>query len=142
MIQRDYILKMLEEFFQAMAKIVRHREAGGLGGVASLQERFNRVYEQFFRQPAEHFYALGKEDILDDIWEANSEQDAYAKMQMLSELFYQDALIKDDIPERCQLLEKSLYLLRFIQQNSRTYSWEREIKMADIRKRIDEYEIK
>ena len=71
--------------------------------------------------------------------DGNSEQKALAKMRMLSELLYRDALIKKEGSLRYDLLEKALLLLEFLQQNSKTYSWDQENKMTYIRTLLEEY---
>lgn len=139
MIEQDYILKILQEFFEAIAKVVRHSNDDDESATADMQARYDAIYEQFFRYPAHHFYEIEKEDLLDDLWTENSERKAMAKMRMLSELLYRDALIKKDVSRRCDLLEKSLLLLEFLQRNSKTYSWDQENRMAYIRTLLEEY---
>lgn len=139
MIERDYIMRVLQEFFEAIAKVV-HQDMNGTD-TAQMQERFNDMYEQFFRTSAQYFYGAEKEIILDRLnLEGQSECDFFAKVQMLSELLYRDGLIKKCIPERCMLLEKALYLLEYMDYNSRTFSWERRLKMNDIKKILTEFE--
>ena len=141
MIEQDYILKILQQFFEAIAKLVRHREDGD-GDTAELQARFDEMYELFFKESANHFYQVDKDDIVDELEsEGCSERDTFAKAQMLAELLYQDALIKTLIPERCALLEKSFYLFQYLEHGTKTYSWDREIKMRNIRQMLEEYEI-
>ncbi len=139
MIEQDYILKILQEFFEAIAKVVRRSDGDDEAATAEMQARYDAIYEQFFRCPAHHFYEIEKEDLLDDLWAEYSEQKALGKTRMLSELLYRDALIKKDVSQRCDLLEKSLLLLEFLQQNSKTYSWDQENKMAYIRTLLEEY---
>lgn len=139
MIQQDYILKILQEFFDAISKLIRHDEKDDDESRAIMQARYDEIYERFFRCPAHHFYQLNKEDIPDDLWAENDEQKAFAKMQMLAELLYRDALIKTNGSERLDLLNKSLFLFKHLQQNSKTYSWDRENKMIDISRLIEEF---
>jgi hypothetical protein len=139
MIERDYMMRVLQEFFEAIAKVA-HRDMKD-PDTAQMQERFNDMYEQFFRNSARHFYETEKEIILDHLkQEERSERDILAKAQMLSELLYRDGLIKKNIPERCMLLEKALYLLEYLGGNSRTFSWERNLKIGDIKKILTEFE--
>lgn len=139
MIEQDYLLKILQDFFEAIGKLIRHNEEADDASEAPMQARYDKIYEQFFRCPANHFYRLDKEDILDDLWAENNERKALAKTQMLSELLYRDALIKKNILERCDLLEKSLFLFEFMEHNSKTYSWDQENKMAHIRRLLEEF---
>jgi len=138
MIERDYIMRLLQDFFAMIAKLVRLKVEEP--DTTLIQERFNDMYKQFFRHSAEHFYASEKEDILDELAKDElSETEQHALIQMLSELMYQDGLIKKDILEKCMLLEKSLFLMQFLERYSKTFSWEREQKMSDINKILTEY---
>jgi hypothetical protein len=117
-------MRILEEFFKAIAKLIHTNKTDP--DTSRIQERFDEMYQQFFRNSAQHFYESGKEQILDELIEnSKNEQDTNGKIQMLSELMYQDALLKNYIPEKCMILEKSLYLLDYLDKNSKTYSWDR-----------------
>jgi hypothetical protein len=140
MVEQDYLMRMLQDFFSMIAKMLRFKVEEP--DTTRVQERFNEMYRQFFRKPAEYFYSLEKEDIPDELTKHNmSETEHYAMIQMLSELLYQDGLIKKDIVEKISLLEKSLYLFSYLRSNSKTYSWDREQKMSDINKILNEYDV-
>ena len=132
-------MRILQEFFEAIAKIVRQKP-GIEPDLSQMQKRFNSMYEQFFKSPAQYFYETEKEIILESMEnEGHSESDTFAKAQMLSELLYQDALIKTNIPERCELLEKSLFLLEYLDKSSKTFSWDRNQRIADIKRILTEF---
>lgn len=134
MVERDYIMRMLQEFFDAIAKLLR-RTPGQEPDLSHIQKQFNEMYRQFFRRSPHYFYETEKEIILKELEEEGlDEKNLFAKIQMLSELLYQDGLIKKNIPEKWMYLEKALYLLEYLNKNSRTYSWDREQKMEDIKK--------
>jgi len=138
MVERDYIMRLLQDFFAMIAKLVRLKVEEP--DMTKVQERFDEMYRQFFRHQAKHFYDADKEDILDELSRDElSETEQNAMIQMLSELLYQDGLIKKDRTEKCMLLEKSLFLMRYLEQFSKTYSWDREQKMSDITKILTEY---
>ncbi len=139
-VERDYLMRMLQDFFEAIAKVLRRDSPGLEPDISEMQDRFNDMYKQFFRNPAEYFYETEKEIILNDLKENGFQgEDLIAKLQMLSELLYQDALIKKDIPEKCMLLEKALFLFEYIDKNGRTFSWDREQKISDLRKQLAEF---
>ena len=139
MIERDYIMRLLQDFFTMIAKLVRMKVEEP--DTTLIQESFNEMYRQFFRHSAEHFYDSENEDILDELAKDElSETEQHTLIQMLSELLYQDALIKKDILEKCMLLEKSLFLMLYLERYSKTYSWDREQKMSDINKLLTEYD--
>lgn len=136
MVERDYIMRMLQEFFDAIAKVLRYTP-GQEPDLSHIQKQFNEMYRQFFRRSAHHFNETEKEIILEELeQEGYDEQNLFAKIQMLSELLYQDGLIKKNVPEKCIYLEKALYLLEYLNQNSKTYSWDREQRICDIRERL------
>ena len=64
MIEQDYILKILQEFFEAIAKVVRRSDEDDEAATADMQARYDAIYEQFCRCPAHHFYEIEKEDCL------------------------------------------------------------------------------
>ena len=141
MVECDYIMRLLQDFFAMLAKLVRLKVEEP--DMTRVQERFNDMYKQFFRHSADHFYESEKEEILEVLAKDElSETEQHAMIQMLSELMYQDGLIKKDITEKCMLLEKSLFLMRYLERYSKTYSWDREQKMSDIHKMLMEYEVK
>ena len=139
MIEQDYLLKIMQEFIDAIGKIMRRPGEDDDAAEARMQAHFDAVSQQFFHQPTGHFLRLDKEDILDDLLATSDPRRAEGRAQMLAELFYRNALIKTSHMERLDLLEKSLYLFAYVGRTSRTYSWDRERKMADIRRRLDEF---
>ena len=133
-------MRLLQDFFSMIAKLVRLKVEEP--DTTRIQERFDEMYRQFFRKSADYFYALDKDAILDELTKDElSESEQCAMLQMLSELLYQDGLIKKDTVEKISLLDKSLFLLKYLESNSKTYSWDREQKMNDIIKILTEYEI-
>ena len=143
MVERDYLMRILQEFFDAIARIIHRGKSDQEPDLAEMENRFSDMYRQFFKKPAEYFYEAEKETLLNDLeQEGYPEEHLFAKIQMLSELLYQDALIKKCIPEKCMMLEKVFYLLACLNQNSRTFSWERNQRMEDIRKKLEEFDIR
>ena len=140
MIAQDYLLKIMQEFIDAIGKILRRPNEDDRAAERRMQAHFDAISQQFFRHPTTHFLRLEKEDILDDLLAESDPRRTEGRAQMLAELFYRNALIKTSHMERLDLLEKSLYLFAYIGRTSRTYSWDRERKMADIRRRLDEFE--
>ena len=139
MIERDYIMRMMQMLFDAIAKVLHRNNPGIVPDIQEIQKSFNNMYQQFFHCSPEHYYGMEKEDILAELKnEGNSERDTFTKIQMLSELLYQDALIKNSFHERFSLLEKSFFLLEYFDQNSRTFSLEHVQRLVDIKKAITE----
>jgi hypothetical protein len=142
MIERDYIMRMLQMFFDAIAKVLNRNVPGIVPDIPELQKSFNEMYHQYFQKSPDHYYGMEKEEILAEIEnEGYSDKDMYAKIQMLSELLYQDAIIKNNLHERFSLLEKSLYLFEYLDIKSRTFSWDRGGRINDIKMALTEVKI-
>ena len=142
MIERDYIMRMLQMFFDAIAKVLNRNVPGIVPDIPELQKSFNEMYHQYFHKSPDHYYGMEKEEILAEIEnEGYSDKDLYAKIQMLSELLYQDAIIKNNLHERFSLLEKALYLFEYLDNKSRTFSWDRGGRINDIKMALTEVKI-
>ena len=138
MVERDYIMRLVQDFANMLAKLLRFKVEEP--DMTQVQERFNDMYRQFFRRTAVYFYEMDKEDIIEELAKDElSKSEQCAMIQMLSELLYQDGLIKKDVSEKCMLLEKALFLFSYLEQNSGTFSWDREQKMVDIQNNLTFY---
>ena len=62
-------------------------------------------------------------------------EELLTRIDMLSELLYQDALLKES-EEQKYLLRKSLFLLNYLDTHSDTFSFERRGKIGEIEKKI------
>ena len=136
MVERDYLMRIIQEFFEAMAKAINLKSTlkGEYPDYSVIQEKYNEMYERFLQKPPGYYYETDKETILDNLVnERYSERDMLAKMQMVAELLFQDGLIKG-YTQKNDLLEKSLYLFDYIECKSNTYSWERDQRKIDIKK--------
>jgi len=140
MIQRDYIMRMLQDFFSMIAKLLRLKMEEP--DMTLVQERINEMYKQFFRHSADHFYTMEQEALLEELTNDKlSETEQFAMIQMLAELLFQDGLIKIDRVEKISLLEKSLFLFKYLDSNSKTFSWDREQKIDDIHNILTKYDV-
>ena len=63
------------------------------------------------------------------------DEELLTRIDMLSELLYQDALLKES-EEQKYLLRKSLFLLNYLDTHSDTFSFERRGKIGEIEKKI------
>ncbi|MDE6180343.1 MAG: hypothetical protein K2G02_04340, partial [Phocaeicola sp.] len=62
-------------------------------------------------------------------------EELLVRIDMLSELLYQDALLKAPA-EQHFLLKKSLFLLKYMDEHSDTFSLERRRKISEIEEKI------
>lgn len=121
MLQRDYIMRLIQLFFEALAKFIRSKE-GKEPELVRLE--LDDLYKTFLKQPRGYFNDLSIEDIINSF-----DEEELFKIEIVAELMYQDALI-GSINEG--LLTKSLALMKHIDLFSDTFSLNRQRKIGEI----------
>lgn len=123
MLQRDYIMNLIRLFFEALGKFLRNKEGKDAD---ILRPELNELYKRFLNEPRDYYYNLSVEEIIDSF----TDEEKLYKLEIVAELFYQDALIGKEVHQ--QLLGKSLALFRYIDLNSDTFSFDRQRKVMEI----------
>lgn len=132
MLQRDYIMRLLQDFVEALEKLVEERDKHD---GPELQLQLQSIYRAYFNHPHIFYYNQDAEYILNDLGQNYGGEELLTRIEMLSELLYQDALLKEP-EEQKYLLRKSLYLLIYLDEHSDTFSFERRGKISEIEKKI------
>ena len=119
MFERDYIMRILQNFFEDIARLIhgRHRFDD-----EQQLDAFGDLYKKYLKEGRNHFYASTAENILASF---NDEPDGVYKAEMLANLLYHDACLQNDETIRKELLEKSLTLYRQVNVQSKDFSLER-----------------
>lgn len=128
MIHKDYLLRILQQFFEEIAKYLRNKKEYEIEN-PQLQTQLTGLYTTFFNQTADFYISKSADEIIASF----DEQERLIKIEMLSELIYQDALLKPQGETRQQLLQKSLDLFEYLNAHSATYSIPREQEMEQIK---------
>lgn len=128
MIKTDYFLRMLEEFFKAISRLINK----------DVKDRTDEELKSIYTQYVGDFELLrnfsSDEAIVyaEDQW---SEERRISKLEMLAELWYIESTFKEH-PLSDILLEKSLSLFCFVDNNSLEYSVARKNKINTIQKLV------
>ena len=133
MLERDYIKRLIRQFFDALEKLIEKKE---YLPQENIQLEFEGMYRTYFLESKEFFCTLDKEYLLMYLCQTFERHELLDRVEILAELLYQDALIQSSDDEQKNLLEKSLYLLEYLDQHSDTFSFERKGKIAVIKKMI------
>ena len=129
MLERDYIKRLIRQFFEAIEKLKEEKEKED---IPTVQLQVNSMYTAYFLKSASFFYEQDTEFAIQYLASSFSPDELLERVEMLSELFYQDALLKATHEARKDLLKKSLSLLTFLDTHSDTFSFERRAKMANL----------
>jgi hypothetical protein len=132
MLQRDYIMRLVREFVEALEKLIEERDKKE---ESELQLQLQSIYRAYFNHPHTFYYEQDAEYILNDLRQNYEGEEFLTRIDMLSQLIYQDALLKER-EEQVYLLRKSLYLLNYLDSHSDTFSFERRGKISEIEKKI------
>lgn len=133
MLERDYIKRLIRQFFDALEKLIEKKE---YLPQENIQLEFEGMYRTYFLESKEFFCTQDKEYLLMYLCQTFERHELLDRVEILAELLYQDALIQSSDDEQKNLLEKSLYLLEYLDQHSDTFSFERKSKIAGIKKMI------
>jgi hypothetical protein len=134
MYQKDYILRMIEMIGDLIAGIL------GLirnGKFDQASQGLSDIYRQMLREDSSFFKNIPSDKLTDTLLQEHNY--THGHIEILAELFNAEAeleLAQGKKQESLEYSKKSLLLFEFIDREQKTFSFEREKKMEDIRKRI------
>ena len=131
-------MRLLQQFFEALEKLVEERDKKD---GPELQLQLQSIYRAYFNHPSTFYYDQDAEYILNEMGQNYGGEELLTRIDMLSELLYQDALLKES-EEQKYLLRKSLFLLNYLDTHSDTFSFERRGKIGEIEKKIGVFSFK
>lgn len=126
--QRDYFIRIIEEFMAAVARFLSKTE--GQRSDDELQDLYRQYvgdYTLLRNMTVEETFVYAREQ-----W---TEDRRVEKLEMLAELLYAEATYKQQ-PLRTMLLEKAIQLYDYVDAKSPVYSLIRQQRMAEIRAKI------
>ena len=125
MLERDYIMRLLQEFMKALARFLEKKEKDG--DDAELRD----IYRQYVGD-YDVWRNLSVEEALQHAHDEWDDEHRLSRLKMLAELLLAEAKTKDN-PLRDMLLGKSYRLMDYIDQHDNTYSISRKQKMERIK---------
>ncbi len=128
MLQRDYVMRLVRELGEVLEKLLEEREKKDL---PEIQLQIRSIYRTYFNHPYSFYYEQDAEYILNDLCKNYSWEEFLLRIDMLSEVMYQDALLKETAEQK-YILGKALYLLRYLDTHSDTFSLERRRKISEM----------
>jgi len=117
-------MRLIQLFFEALAKFIRNKEGKD---PEILRPELDELYKNFLKHPRNFFKDFSVEEIINFF---DNDEKLY-KIEIVAELFYQDAMLGD--PDK-ELLRKALSLFKYVDLNSDTFSFDRQRKTGEIEK--------
>ena len=134
MYQRDYILRMIEMIAELIAGILGLIKKGDF---QQASQSLDNAYYDFLKQDAALFRSIDKEKLTKDL--ISQHNYTHAHLEILSELFYAEAELlyaQGQQSRSIEFYEKTLILYEFVNRESKTFSFDKELKISIIRNRI------
>lgn len=127
MLQQDYIMRLIREFFAALARALEKPE---------IEDRTKAIHQLYLQYLGDYeFYQNATtEEAFESISHFPEEQRLY-RIEMLAELYYAEAGLRVT-PIAETLLGRALPLFEYVDQHSKLYSFDRKRKMEEINRRI------
>lgn len=127
MLQQDYIMRLIQEFFKALQRLLLKRDP------ETRREAIKEMYKTYVGDY--DFYQSANIDEIMRAMESYAEEQRIYRIEMLAELYYVEADMRPQ-PMSDQLLEKAMSLFYFVDRHSGTYSIVRLRKIGDIQQRL------
>jgi len=138
MYQRDYLLRMIEMLGDLIAGLLGKIRKGE---IQQAREEMDRLYTDFLKEDSALFLALPAEKLTDSLLKEHNY--THGHLEILALLFGAEAelaIAERRLKDAIELSEKTIILYNFIATEKKTFSFENEKKVADIRKRITDLE--
>ena len=127
MLQQDYIMRLIREFFAALQRALEKNE------IEDRTKAIHELYDQYVG-PYEFYQNATIEEVMTDI-ERYPEEQRIHRLEMLAELYYVEAPLRV-LPFRDQLYRQAYLLFRYIDSHSGVFSFDRKKKIEEIEKKI------
>jgi hypothetical protein len=128
MIEKDYILRILQQFFEDLNTFINRKNK------KDLEEDIVSFYNTYVGDYS--FYHTAEINNIINSLDKYTDDEKLYRMQILAELFLQEAQLKTVENTKYTLLKKSLTLWECIDSKSNTYSIERIKKIEFIRSKL------
>lgn len=129
MLNRDYILRLIQMFYEALEKFL---EKVPELEPDDIKQQFDTFYLSYFRKESQFFYEGNIDDIMNYFSSEVPADERVARMEMLANLLYRDGLTQSSQEIKDNLLTKSLALLNRVENESDTYSLVRKSRIVEI----------
>ena len=130
MLQRDYFIRLIEEFNAAISRFLTKKD-----DELKRDKDLKDLYKQYVGE-YDDLRNLSVDELLTYAKEQWKEEERIVKINMVAELLYAEGSYKGQ-PLRQMLMEKSYMLFDYVEANSSTFSISRHQKMEAMRQELD-----
>lgn len=121
MIEKDFIMRILQQFFLALNTLLGNLDEKK---IEETRMQLKDLYVTYFEESSQYYYNINIDELLNQ-FKSNEEFWKYERIEMLAELYYYDGIISIDSALKNDLLNKVLMLYDYLEEMSNSFSLER-----------------
>jgi len=140
MYQRDFVMRMIEMIGDLIAGILGLIKKGDYQQASQLLEN---AYFDYLKEDAAFFRTIPANELTNELLVAHNY--THGHLEILSGLFYAQAELDEaqgNHKESLEYYEKSLILLDFVSNESKTFSVEKQLKISELQDKIAQMKLK
>lgn len=134
MLKRDYIIKLIQQLMDSIFLLLNKQDVDE----DYKKNQLERFYADYVGQSAEFYLSAPIDKISNFLEEKYGKEEAPFRIEMLSEIMFQDGMLETDLDKKELKLLKDLSLLEYIEDTSNTYSLVRIGKIDEIKSMFKE----
>jgi len=138
MYEKDYIMRQIQEFFNALRKILRLIDESKTK-IEDINIQLNELYVKYFEKEKDFFYTNSVDTIISYFDNNIKSLDTINKIKMLSELMYYSIII-EKTDNKIDLLKKVLQFYEYIENCSNSFSIEQNNRIKKIMELINKFQ--
>lgn len=132
MIQRDYIIRLIQQLIDSLFMLFDKKDLSE----EELSNQLENMYIDYLDQSKIFYRESSMDDVISFLQNRYGDDEYLYRIEMLTEIIYQDGMHDNDKSEKQETLLKALDLLVYLDNYSNVYSLVREGKMEAIKKEL------
>lgn len=130
MLQRDYIMKLIQQMIDSLFLLLNKQDIDE----NERKSQLNDFYNNYVRGTQNFYINTPVKDIITYIEQEYGKEEVIYRIEMLTEIMYQDSMLEEDLNTKKSKMEQNLALLNYLEENSNTYSMVRVGKIDGLKK--------
>ena len=130
MLQRDYIMKLIQQMIDSLFLLLNKQDIDE----NERKSQLNDFYNNYVGGTQNFYINTPVKDIITYIEQEYGKEEVIYRIEMLTEIMYQDSMLEEDLNTKKSKMEQNLALLNYLEENSNTYSMVRVGKIDELKK--------
>lgn len=138
MIHRDYIIRLIQQLIDSLFMLLDKKDLNE----EEYLNQLDKICEDYLDNDADYFLKASIEDIATSLQQRYGKEEYLYRIEMLTEIMFQDGMHGADEPLKYAKVSKVLELLAYLESYGNIYSLVREGRIEVVRKELEQYDAK